>query len=154
MSDTLTLPAAPDPSHGTQIEWNSVKALLENWRPVLVARAASHRKSSKVRRTSAWLLGASAVILTTLVSGATAFAQATQIGSGLALLSLMATIVTSVSSFLRLGERAERHITLANQCHSLVVEIDFLLAAPTTGDRLRAEVNSIKDRVTALGVDD
>jgi len=135
-------------------EWLEVRKVLEKWRPLLDARSKSHQGSAKIRRWVAWTLGAMAVVFTTLISGATTLGSQAQISGNLGVISILATVVTGLSSFLRFGERAERHLAQANQCHSLMVEIDFLLAVPPPIERRSRDLDSLKERISALGIDD
>ena len=95
------------------------------------------------------------MVLTTLISGATALGGKSPADGGtLGSISLAATVVTGLSSFLRFGERAERHLAQANLCNALIIEIELFSAVAPPLDRATYYLDSIRERLIALGVDE
>lgn len=152
---------SPAPSSSAPVSWDSAEPLLKSWLTEVTNRENSHRDSAKKRRYPAWILGAISTILNSAVgiSFFTAWQQKLDtVDAGarvwILTISFSAAICSALLTTLRLSERSERHLILANECHSLRIEMGYHIACPPASTDLRKILESLRTRMAALGVDD
>lgn len=152
---------SPPPASPSTLSWDSANTLLNTWLNEVKKREESHRKSGRRRRYPAWILGGltSGLSAATGVSFFVAWQNTIQeVGPGLRLTILIVTfgsaICTALISALRLAERGSRHLELADESRSIRVAIEYYIACPPDPNDLREIMDSLKNRVAALGTDD
>jgi hypothetical protein len=144
------LPPEPD--------WENCKSQLSLWRKFASSRATEHIESVVLRETGNTLIGIPTTILTTVV-GTAVFASYQQqspsagVAGWLAIVSILAAVMTAVQSFFRFSERAVRHQTQANLAHSICADVDLLLVCPPKPEDLRSTMERMKAQVALLGLE-
>ena len=114
----------------------TVLALLGDWRTRAIESSEAHYSLATSLVRSNIRFGVPVVVLTTFV-GTTVFAtlQRPDVHLGLRILvgtiSVLAAVLASLQTFLRFGERAEKHRAAAERWASIRREIDALLALTT-----------------------
>jgi len=160
---------------------DSAEALLKDWRQRTAAASEAHYKLASGLRGKNLMLGIPVVIFTSIV-GTSVFATlaapnavihpALKIAVGL--ISVAAAILAALQTFLRFGERAEKHVVAADWYAAVRRDIDQLLALSpkergtprSCFDRLRKQMSKVgqhspeigdrlwKDMAAKYGVDD
>ena len=144
----------------------SAEALLKDWRQRTAAASEAHYKlASALRRKNLWL-GVPVVFFTSIV-GTSLFGTladpnvlnppAVKIAIGL--ISLVAAILAALQTFLRFGERAEKHVVAADWYAAVRRDIDQLLAlsAKERGtpkscfDRIRKQMSKVGQHSPEIG---
>jgi hypothetical protein len=132
--------------------------LLRDWRQRAAAASEAHYTlASRLRRNTLWL-GIPAVLLSSIV-GTSLFATLTEPSTeipkwlriGVGITSLFAAVFAALQTFLRFGERAERHVTAADWYAAVRRDVDQLLAlspeergkAKDCFDRIRKEMSKV-----------
>jgi hypothetical protein len=147
----------PNPSEAVSPPtWSKASEQLQEWLDEVTKREISHRESARTRRYPNWVLG----VLSAMLNGAAgvSFFTAWQKQPNLSPLARRwiigitfgAAICSALITALHLGERSERHLKLANECHALRIEISYLLRFPPQQSQLEQKLSPIKDRVAAL----
>jgi hypothetical protein len=146
---------------------DSAEALLKDWRQRTAAASEAHYKlASGLRRKNLWL-GVPVVMFSTIV-GTSLFATladdpnavihpAFKIAIGL--ISVAAAILAALQTFLRFGERAEKHVVAADWYAAVRRDIDQLLALSpkergtpkSCFDRLRKQMSKVGQHSPEIG---
>lgn len=141
---------------GDSLRQPATEALLVDWRNRVNAAGRGHYiLASRCRRNNV-LLGIPVVVLSSVL-GTSVFATLNEkdVSGGVRLvvgsISVLAAILAGVQTFLRYGERAEKHVIAADWYTAVRREIDQLLAQPPhpSGrprecvDRLRKEISKV-----------
>jgi hypothetical protein len=141
-----------------------IEELLRDWQQrVTAARTAHYALASRLRR-SHLLLGIPAVVFSSVV-GTSLFATLTKekVNSTLRLVigavSVLAAIFAALQTFLRFGERAEKHVIAADWYSAIRREIAEILALPAAVrehpkeclDRIRKEMSKISQQSPEIG---
>jgi hypothetical protein len=153
--------AAAIPSPGPPLTWETAQLLLERWLQEVTDREVSHRNSAKKRRYPSWILGVLSTVLNSAVGVSFFTAWQQQLGTvstdgktWILAITFSAAICSALLTTLRLPERSDRHLNVANECHSIRIEIEYHLACPPVLTDLRGILEALKTRIAALGVDD
>src|SRR5919197_2648456 len=120
------------------VSWDKhAEVLLKDWRQRMAAASEAHYKLASGLRRKNLMLGIPVVICSSVV-GTSLFATLTDpkaaipptfkiaIGS----ISLVAAILAALQTFLRFGERAEKHVVAADWYAAVRRDIDQLLVLP------------------------
>lgn len=141
-------------------------ALLADWRQRVAAASEAHyRLASRLRRRHL-LLGIPVVIFSSIV-GTSLFATLADPKAaisptfkiGIASISLAAAILSALQTFLRFGERAEKHVIAGDWYAALRREVDQTLALPAEErgkpkecfDRIRKEMSKVGQQSPEIG---
>ena len=146
-------------------EWDRhTEALLRDWHQrVTAARTGHYLLASRCRRRNV-LLGVPVVVCSTLV-GTSLFATLNNetVDSTLRLviggISVLAAMLAALQTFLRFGERAEKHVIAADWYSAVRRDIAEILALPAGSrekpkeclDRLRKEMSKIGQQSPEIG---
>jgi len=150
------------------LSWNEhAEALLKNWRQRTAAASEAHYKLASGLRRKNLMLGVPVVIFSSVV-GTSLFATLADhpeasippafkiaIGS----ISIATAILAALQTFLRFGERAEKHVVAADWYAAERRGIDQLLALSTEErgspkeclDRIRKEIAKIGQQSPEIG---
>jgi hypothetical protein len=146
--------AVPQPT------WSKASEQLQEWLDEVTKREISHRESGQWRRYPNWFLSVVSAILNAVVGAGffVAWQKQTDLSpktrTAVIVITVLAVVFSAAITALHLGERGERHLRLANECHALRIEISYLLRFPPQQSQLEQKLSPIKDRVAALGTDD
>jgi hypothetical protein len=142
------------------------EALLKDWRQRSAAASEAHYKlASGLRKKNLWL-GVPVVIFSSIV-GTSLFATLADPNAvippafkvAIGLISLAAAILAALQTFLRFGERAEKHVVAADWYAAVRRDIDQLLvlSAEERGtpkscfDRIRKEMSKVGQQSPEIG---
>jgi len=161
--DTVAKGNGRDP---TSWAHNSAEALLKDWRQRTAAASEAHYKLASGLRTKNLWLGVPVVIFSSIV-GTSVFGTladpnavippAFKIAVGL--ISLLAAILAALQTFLRFGERAEKHVVAADWYAAVRRDVDQLLVLPAEKrgtpkscfDRLRKQMSKVGQHSPEIG---
>ena len=133
----------------TESTWQAAEAMLADWRERYAAvRLAHYRAASRCTAMHYWI-GVPAAVFASVV-GTTVFATlergvASVYGKvAVAALSVLAAVLTTLQTFLRYAERAERHRAAAAGYSSVRRRIEVLLTLPAAQ---RGDVKQVLDEI-------
>ena len=145
---------------------DSAEALLKDWRQRTAAASEAHYKLASALRRKNLMLGVPVVVFSSSV-GTSLFATLADPNAvippafkiAIGLISLVAAILAALQTFLRFGERAEKHVVAADWYAAVRRDIDQLLAlsAKERGtpkscfDRLRKEMSKVGQQSPEIG---
>lgn len=157
MDDGESRSEAPGADRGAAVPWDQhTEELLRDWHNrAAAAQDAHYRLAAQCRRRNA-LLGIPAVVLSSIV-GTSLFATLSKdsVSSALritvGLVSVLAAVLVGLQTFLRFGERAEKHVVAADWYSAVRRETAEVLALPSparepprdTLDRVRKEMSRV-----------
>jgi hypothetical protein len=147
-------------------KWDEhAEALLRDWRNRLAAAVEAHyKRASRLRRRNLWL-GVPTVILSSSVGTALfaslshreAVSNSTKMALGA--VSTLAAILAAMQTFLRFGERAEKHVVAGDWYAAIRRDVDQLLALSPDDrgrpkecfDRIRKEMAKVGQQSPEIG---
>jgi hypothetical protein len=152
---------------GAPVIWDeSAKALLKDWRQRAAAASEAHYKLASSLRSKNLMLGVPVVIFSSIV-GTSLFATLANPEAGIppafkitvGLISVAAAILAALQTFLRFGERAEKHVVAADWYAAVRRDIDQLLvlSAKERGtpkgcfDRIRKDMSKVGQQSPEIG---
>ena len=145
----------PDPNHvgeddSSSSPWTpAVLDLLRDWSARAGGSSASHYSSAHRLSRGNLLLGVPVVILTTFIGTSVFATLQDEIDTSLKILvgviSVTAAVLASLQTFLRFGERAEKHRVAGESWAALRREIDEMLALHPTYLAARGDPKSYLD---------
>jgi len=129
------------------------RSLMHRWQKDIRMYQIAHLRTSARSSTAGRLLGLIVTIFSVIV-GTSIFASLNSSNSQAILItvgviSLVATVISGVNSFLNYGERTERHQAAGIKYGSLRRRIDECLAT-MTDDQLKEEIKTIRSAVDQL----
>ncbi len=144
----------------------SAESLLKDWRQRMAAASEAHYKLASRLRRKNLMLGVPVVIFSSCV-GTSLFASLADPEAGIppalkvtvGSISLLAAILATLQTFLRFGERAEKHVVAADWYAAMRRDIDQLLAlsAKERGtpkscfDRIRKQMSKVGQHSPEIG---
>jgi hypothetical protein len=143
------------PGIAEPVDWSSVEHLLQQWHDRAHAREITNFGAANSYRTRHMCLGGALVALSALMATA---AGKSMTASASAVVKIVADLVVvaipvlaGLQTFLRFGEQAEKHRTIAAKYGSIKREIEELLALDThaRGDQKKA-VDGIRSRLDTV----
>lgn len=142
------------------------EALLKDWRQRMAAASEAHYKLASGLRRKNLMLGVPVVIFSSIV-GTSLFATLAHPEAGIpptfkitiGSISVAAAILAALQTFLRFGERAEKHVVAADWYAAVRRDIDQLLvlSAKERGtpkncfDRIRKEMSKVGQQSPEIG---
>jgi len=148
-------------------KWDEqAEALLKDWRQRLAAASDAHYKLASGLRRNNLLMGVPVVIFSSIV-GTSLFATLADPNKSISptfkiiigMISLLAAILAALQTFLRFGERAEKHVVAGDWYAAVRRDVDELLAlsAEERGkpkdcfDRIRKEMAKVGQQSPEIG---
>jgi hypothetical protein len=149
------------------LNWDEcAEALLKDWRQRTAAASEAHYKLASGLRRKNLMLGVPVVIFSSVI-GTSLFATLanpeavipTALKIAIGSISIAAAILAALQTFLRFGERAEKHVVAADWYAAVRRDIDQLLALSTEErgrpkecfDRIRKEMSKIGQQSPEIG---
>ncbi|MGH8584401.1 MAG: SLATT domain-containing protein [Gammaproteobacteria bacterium] len=149
------------------LSWDQrAEALLEDWRQRTAAASEAHYKLASDLRRKNLMLGVPVVIFSSIV-GTSLFATLADPKIGIppafkiavGSISVAAAILAALQTFLRFGERAEKHVVAADWYAAVRRDIDQLLVLSdkergtpkTCFDRIRKEMSKVGQQSPEIG---
>lgn len=149
------------------VSWDdSAEALLKDWRQRTAAASEAHYKLASGLRRKNLMLGIPVVIFSSIV-GTSLFATLAHPEAGIppafkiaiGLISLLAAIFAALQTFLRFGERAEKHVVAADWYAAVRRDVDQLLVLSpkergtpkSCFDRLRKQMSKVGQHSPEIG---
>ena len=145
---------------------DSAEALLKDWRQRMAAASEAHYKLASGLRRNNLMLGVPVVIFSSCV-GTSLFASVANPEAGIppafkiavGSISVVAAILAALQTFLRFGERAEKHVVAADWYTALRRDIEQVLAlsAKERGtpkscfDRIRKDMSKVGQQSPEIG---
>ena len=136
-------------------DWAAAEGLLEDWKRRARESQFCHYEAAKYFSRLNYVLGIPVVILTSLV-GTTVYATlqksvAVPLQIGVGAISMLAAILAGLQTFLRFGERAEKHRTLGAQYGTIrrQLEVNRVLSAERRG-AIEDFLKSLRETLDAL----
>lgn len=160
-SEVVETKSIPLPSEDTTPTLQ-MRIMLADWQDSAAMLAHAHYRASVALRHSHYNLGlptvvASAIVGTAVVSSmntssADAGISHTVVQLVVGALSLTASVLAALQTFLRFSERAEMHRRAASEHEGIAREAEVALAMLNNTEKLSASINSIRSRMDAASL--
>jgi hypothetical protein len=136
-------------------DWRTVDELLSKWRETIGAIQNAHYQSStQYARYNLWL-GVPVIVITIVVGSAVFATLQNQVENwakiALGFISVVAAVLSGLQTFLRYGERAERHRSGGVRFGALLRKVDYMRSLPfESRDNAKEFMNSVKSEWDTL----